>query len=100
MFPMFVFDSSEPVLLQNPCNEYSTVSITNITYVIMVTANLVWFSTQVDIKLLSNQVLLKPPTTESPTGYHQRTPKQDQIRNIFSKIVLKILLINKKFNPI
>ena len=101
MFPMFVFDSIEPVLLQNPCNEYSTASITNVPYVIMVTANFVWFCTQVDIKLLSNRVLLKPSTTESPTGYHQRTPKQKTRFGTYSaKVVLKIILINKKFNPI
>ena len=41
MFHMFVFNSIKPAVLQNSSNEFSTVSITNVTYLIMVTTNFV-----------------------------------------------------------
>ena len=67
MFPVSVFDLIESVLLENPCNEYSTVSITSVTKLIMVTANFVWFCAQADMELLTKRVLLKPPITDPPT---------------------------------
>ena len=81
MFLMLVFDSIEPVFLQNPWDEYSTVSMTNVTYLIKVTANFVWFCSQADIKFLSKRVSLKPPihqplATYPSTGYYQLKPNR------------------------